>query len=226
MESFRAWKVGAPFYLPLLLGGIGLIFGFDAPLFWIFGAILFALGLFTLNFFRDPKRVVPSETTAVVSPADGKVVAVDELSESPHYDGPCKCVAIFLNVFDVHVNRAPYDGQVTFREHQPGRFVNAMSPEASELNEAVTLKLDTPAGPMTVRQVAGLVARRIVCLPVVSNTVVKGQRIGMIKFGSRTELYMPVSCSVRVQVGDMVKGASTILADAPPAETGMEHTNQ
>lgn len=167
---------------------------------------------FMLNFFRDPPRTVPPDSGAIVSPADGKVTTVEELASTPWYDGPCKRVSIFLSVFDVHVNRAPDDATVLKIDHKAGVFKNAMDPESSELNEAVTLWLQTPHGPMTVRQIAGLIARRIVCPVNPGETLLRGQRFGMIRFGSRTDVYLRADARVVVRPGDRVRGASSIVA--------------
>jgi phosphatidylserine decarboxylase len=219
MQGFSAWKVGLPYYGTLLGAGILLLaFSWSTP-YWPIGAVVLVAGLFTLNFFRDPPRKIPAEASAIVSPADGKVVAIEEFATSEVYDGPCTRISIFLNVFNVHVNRSPYAGRVTDRKYKKGKFLNAMAPESSELNESAAIRLETTLGPMTVRQIAGLVARRIVCLPKVMDELEKGQRFGMIKFGSRTELYLPRDCVVRVEVGQNVKGGSSILAEKVPEST-------
>lgn len=211
-EPFSAWKMGAPYYVPLLgVGGILTVTLAPYGLWWI-GAIVLSAGAFVLYFFRDPKREIPTDPRAVVSPADGTVVAIEELDESPHYDGPCKRISIFLSVFSVHVNRAPFDSLTEKVLYRPGRYINAMSAESSQVNESNAIWLSASPGAMTVRQISGAVARRIVCLPEVGNTLTKGQKIGMIKFGSRTELYLPPSVEICVALKQKVRGGSSIVA--------------
>ncbi len=170
--------------------------------------------LFTLYFFRDPRRTIPSDPGLLVSPADGTVT---EISTLPRVDGieePSVRIGIFLSIFNVHVNRSPCDGIVKTTRYTPGRFLDARDPKSGSLNEANAIVLDRPDGPVVVRQVAGTIARRIVCAIQENQKLERGQRIGMIKFGSRTELYVPqrVVAEVSVKVGDKVKGGETILA--------------
>lgn len=212
MRPFSAWKVGLPYYGPLLILGIALFF-FNVAL----GSLVLFVALAILGFFRDPPRSASSDASDIVSPADGAVVAIEELAETEHYDGPCKRVSIFLSVFNVHVNRLPYDAEIADIRYKRGKYKNAMSPESSEVNESNALWLETPFGPMTVRQISGAIARRIVCAVNVGDTLAKGEKIGMIKFGSRTELYLPVSAEICVKIKEKVKGATTVLARIPTA---------
>ena len=214
-KPFSSWKTGAPYYLPLVILGLGAVAYFVQAGQWYWGVLALAPGLFTLNFFRDPPRRITTDEREIVSPADGLVVDVSDMESTPHYDGPCKRVAIFLNVFNVHINRAPNDGTITRIDYKKGDYHNAASDAASELNEANTIRLDTPHGPMTVRQIAGLVARRIVCPRSVGDSLTKGEKFGMIKFGSRTELFLPVDAEITVSKGDKVKGGSSVLARMP-----------
>lgn len=172
-------------------------------------------GLYVLYFFRDPVRRITSDPREIVSPADGLVVEVAQLEETPYYEGPCIRVSIFLNIFNVHVNRMPDDGTIARVEYREGKYKNAMSAESSDVNEANTLWLDTRHGPMTLRQIAGLIARRIVCVAEVGETLRKGERFGMIRFGSRTELYLSPDVEVVVAVKDKVHGGSTVVARFP-----------
>ncbi len=214
--SFSGWREGARLYgIPNLLGILLLIAGNWAPIAGAVGGVCIAFGLFSLFFFRDPKRSIPSGNKIVVSPADGKIVLIDEPEHSPYFDGPCKRVAIFLSLFDVHVNRAPFAGMVVETSHQPGGYLNAANPEAGERNEAMTIRLDTERGPMTVRQISGLVARRIVCAVESGDALTTGERFGMIKFGSRTELYLPKDAEICVSMGEKVRGAATTIARFP-----------
>jgi phosphatidylserine decarboxylase len=140
------------------------------------------------------------------------VAAVEELEETPHYKGPCRRISIFLSIFSVHVNRAPFDGTIQDIRRKHGGFLIATKPEASERNESNDVWLETPRGPMTVRQITGVVARRIVCRAKVGDTLAKGEKFGMIKFGSRTELYLPRSAEVCVTASDKVKAGTSVVA--------------
>ena len=211
-NSFSAWKVGAPYYLPAIALGLG-----SAPFtagtgFLMASILLIAAGCFALFFFRDPPRRVAVDEGLIVSPADGKVVAIEDLESTPHYDGPCRRVSIFLSVFNVHVNRSPEAGVVRDVLYKEGQYKNAMNPESSKFNESNAIWIDTPSGAITVRQISGAVARRIVCKPSSGDTLSRGQKIGMIKFGSRTELYLPPGTEVLAKLRDSVRGASTVIA--------------
>lgn len=213
-SSFSAWKEGAFQYIPALLATI--VFAVLAArgyrIAWA-GAVLFGLyTLFALYFFRDPARAIPGDDTDAVSPADGKVVAIEDLDATPHYDGPCRRISIFLSPLNVHVNRAPLQGIVTKIRYQQGQYINAMKPEASERNESNAVWMQTPYGPVTVRQISGAIARRIVCRANIGQTFERGQKFGMIKLGSRTELYLPAQTEVCVKINDKVRAGSSILA--------------
>ena len=171
-----------------------------------------ALWLFVLSFFRDPERTLPADASVLVSPADGTVTDITEVASTPLLAEPCLRVGIFLSVFNVHVNRAPLSGRVGGLEYRPGRFLDARHPDCSRENEAQDILLEG-ACPVVVRQIAGLIARRIVCPLAVGATVERGQRIGMIKFGSRTELLVPKRLApvALVKVGDPVRGAASAL---------------
>lgn len=210
---FSAWGEGARMYgIPIVVGIGLLVAGIWVPIAGATGGVCVAFGLFTVFFFRDPNRTIPSGDGVVVGPADGKVVLIDEPEDSPHYEGPCKRVAIFLSLFNVHVNRAPFAGTVVDTSHQPGGYLNAAKLEAGDQNEAMTIRMDTARGPMTVRQIAGLVARRIVCPLQPGDELATGERFGMIKFGSRTELYLPLDAQICVKMGETVRGGSTVIA--------------
>jgi phosphatidylserine decarboxylase len=213
-KPFSSWKEGAPIYgAALVVGSVVTVLTWPTL---SLGSLAFLVpGLFALNFFRDPVRTIPDEPGAVVSPADGKVVEIAIVDESPFYDGACLRISIFLNVFNVHVNRVPVDATVTRIERQSGVYLNAMNPKSSTHNVANTLWLDTPHGPMTVRQITGAVARRIVCRAEAGDAYARGEKFGMIKFGSRTELYLPAAAHAEVRVGQTVKGGSSILARIP-----------
>jgi phosphatidylserine decarboxylase len=179
-------------------------------------AIAAAAGVALLAFFRDPRRVVPDDPSALLAPADGKVTEITQIADEPLVGGgPAVKIGIFLSVFDVHLNRSPCRGAIRSMEHRPGVFRNAMSARSSHDNESNTLVLDAGGGwgDVGVKQIAGLIARRIVCAAEVGETLEAGQRFGMIKFGSRTELYVgrPEQLDVVVRLGDAVRAGQTVL---------------
>lgn len=167
------------------------------------------LAAFFLWFFRDPERVIPSEPGAVVSPADGKVTSVATV----RMDGEAfKSISIFLNVFNVHVNRSPVSGIVRGARYEPGKYLNAMNPASAEQNERNTVTIEGDGHRVIFKQIAGLLARRIVFTKQVGDSVRRGERVGLIKFGSRTDVLIDPSAEVAVKVGENVKGGSSILA--------------
>jgi phosphatidylserine decarboxylase len=185
---------------------------------WISPLFLLLLG-FVGWFFRDPRRQVPPGRNTLVAPADGQVVLIDEVTDGEYVKEPCVRIAIFLSVFNVHVNRSPCAGQVEYVQRFPGGFAPAWRKETTEQNERNSLGIlgDGAVGRILVKQITGLIARRIVCVVKVGDRVDKGQRFGMIKFGSRTELYVAKRTGFmpRVAVGDMVKGGLTIIGEVP-----------
>jgi len=174
--------------------------------------VLTVLALFTLWFFRNPMHPVPADASLVVAPGQGKIVVVEEVEEPTYLGGPCRKISIFLSVFDVHVQRAPVSGTVEHRVYKPGTYAVAWLDKASEENEQASLGLRTPAGKVLVRQIAGLIARRIVTDPRVGQDVVRGDRIGLIRFGSRVDVFFPLEWEVTCQVGDRVVVGVTPLA--------------
>jgi phosphatidylserine decarboxylase len=183
---------------------------------WLFAplAILGPLWLFILSFFRDPERVIPTDPDAIVSPADGTVREVGEVEAPDFPGGRAYLVSIFLSVFNVHVNRLPRSGRVTAVQYYPGCFLDARRPECGVRNEQLWIDLEEASGtPLRIKQIAGAIARRIVCWLRPGDEVRRGDRLGMIKFGSRTDLLLPVNAvgEVLVRVGDKVRGGSTIL---------------
>lgn len=172
--------------------------------------------LFTVYFFRDPERAVPSEPNVVVSPADGEVVAIEEVEETEFTHKNMKRISIFLSIFDVHVNRAPIEGAILRSEFKKGAFLDARNPESSSQNQSRTWLFSDGKIEVVVRQITGAIARRIVAWYQPGDKVHRGERFGMIRFGSRTELYLPLEAEIIVQVGARVKGARSIVARIVP----------
>jgi phosphatidylserine decarboxylase len=184
---------------------------FSAWAFWFF-VLLF---LCTIAFFRDPNRVAPADPNVIVAAADGTVMDIVELDENEVLKNKCRRVGIFLSVFDVHTNRAPIDGRIVYCQHRPGLCVDARRPDCSEKNESMTWAFENSRVTIVVRQITGAVARRIVAWAKVGDDLKTGERFGMIRFGSRTELYLPLSATILVRIGDHVAGGATPIARLP-----------
>ena len=201
----------------LLFGGIALAGIVAAALWaWYLAPLPAAVLVFVLAFFRDPTRRVPVEPGAVVAPADGAVTEVTEVVEPQFLQVRAHKIGIFMSLVSVHVNRSPCGGRVEAVEHRPGRFLDARDPAASADNESNALAIGDAEGRgarVLVRQVAGVLARRIVCTAAVGDRLERGQRIGMIKFGSRAEVYVPVEAGfdVAVKIGESTKAGETVL---------------
>jgi phosphatidylserine decarboxylase len=206
-------KEGYYFGLPPLAGACVAFF-----LNWQLAAgVLFFLALFVFSFFRNPERVIPAEPGAIVSPGDGRVVVVTEEA----YEGrPGQRVSIFLAVWNVHVNRSPAAGTITRMDYRPGRFLAAMRERASFENEQNVFVLKTDTGEMVFKQIAGLIARRVVAWKKSGDVVARGERIGLVRFGSRVDIWVPKDAEIVVKVGANVKGGSSILARWPVAGAG------
>lgn len=169
-----------------------------------------------LAFFRDPHRNIPSDEDVLLSPADGKITDIETVDEPNFIEGKAVRIGIFLNIFNVHINRMPCAARVENITYKPGKYKNAMSPESARVNEAneiAIVKLDSPCDKLLVRQISGAIARRIVCAAAEGQEFAGGAKFGMIKFGSRTELYLPAREGVKciAQIGDKVKAGTTIL---------------
>ena len=191
------------FLLPLAI--VGVIFWFISPWSALLPATLLA---FVAYFFRNPHREIPSGPNLIVSPADGKVVKVSELP-----DGSGHTISIFLNIFDVHVNRAPVQGKITDVQYKRGVFKVAYDDEASRVNEQNVITILGQGIQVTVKQVAGLIARRVICWKKPGESVSRGELFGLIRFGSRVDVLVPKEVSILVTVGDRVKGGSSILGE-------------
>jgi phosphatidylserine decarboxylase len=193
---------------PLLLGVIAFTFGWT-----IAGVLLVCLAMFIFSFFRDPDRVIPSDPSAIVSPADGRVLVV---TDEEFAGRPGKRISIFLAIWNVHVNRSPAAGVMAKLEYCPGKFFAAMRERASTENEQNVISLATQSGEIVFKQIAGLIARRVVCWKKPGDTVARGERIGLVRFGSRADLWLPRDAEILAKVGDNVQGGSSILAYWPP----------
>lgn len=165
----------------------------------------------SLWFFRDPERSAGGDPSLVVAPADGRVMFVREVEEPRYLQGRAQVISIFLSLFDVHINRSPAAGEVEYKDHVPGRFVAAWAANVHEINERAYVGLNVRGQKLLVIQIAGLVARRIITWPKLGDQLTRGERIGLIRFGSCTHLYLPADASVSVKPGDRVKGGETIV---------------
>ncbi len=189
---------------------------FDQILIAVLAAVMAVLTVFTVFFFRDPPRSADAPAGALVSPADGKILAVERVEEPGFIRGPADKISIFLSVFDVHINRVPVNGRVEFVEFHRGRFWPAFKPQASEENQRAVIGILTPDGQrVIVKQITGAIARRIVCHLEAGDAAEAGDRFGMIRFGSRTELWVPAGSRIDVEPGDKVYGGQTILGRLP-----------
>ncbi len=204
-------REGWVFVAMALVGAVAL----SAAQVWFVAALAWAALLFIVQFFRDPPRVVPSERNAVLSPADGRIVRV-ETARDPYLDREALKISVFMNVFNVHSNRSPVDGTVVNAWYHAGSFLNAALDKASLENERSALHLRTDRGAdVTCVQVAGLIARRILCYAKPGDRLARGQRYGFIRFGSRVDVYVDRTARPRVAVGDTVYATESILADLP-----------
>ncbi|MBF0175546.1 MAG: phosphatidylserine decarboxylase family protein [Magnetococcales bacterium] len=202
-------REGWPF-IAAFAGGTALIAAFCPSVVGDIPPVL--LTLWCVWFFRDPERATPQEAGLLIAPADGRVVAVEEVAAAPLSGQPARKVSIFMNVFSVHVNRMPAAGRIQRQVYHPGRFLNAALDKASLENERMELLLVTDAGPVVVVQVAGLVARRIVCRAGEGSQWLRGERFGLIRFGSRVDLYLPRTAQVSLNIGDRTRAGETIVA--------------
>src|SRR5437870_12173587 len=199
---------------PLVLGGVSYLLHWYAA-----AAVLVFLAAFIFSFFRDPERVIPVEPGAVVSPADGRVVVV---TEEENAGRPGKRVSMFLAVWNVHVNRAPASGTITKLEYRPGKVLAAMRERASVENEQNVFTLSTDAGEMVFKQIAGLIARRVVSWKKDGEKVARGERIGMVRFGSRVDVWVPRTAEIVVRVGESETGGWSVVARWPAKAVASE----
>jgi len=182
---------------------------------WLLAIAFTVIALWVAYFFRDPERTGERGAQLVVAPADGKLILITEVDEPHFIRNRALRLSIFMNVFNVHVNRYPVDGTVRYIHYNPGRFLNAATEKSSLENEQMSVGLETKSGPILVRQIAGLIARRIVTYSKEGQVVKQGERMGIIRFGSRVDVFIPTSSKIRVKVGETSNAGVTVLADLP-----------
>ncbi len=182
---------------------------------WLAAFVLLLLALWVAYFFRDPERVGERGPALVISPADGKLIMITEVDEPSFIHGPAIRLSIFMNVFNVHVNRYPVDGVVKYIHYNKGKFFNAAAEKSSLENEQMSVGIDNGRHRLLVRQIAGLIARRIVTYGKLGATVKQGDRMGIIRFGSRVDVFLPLGSTVRARLGDVTAAGVTILAELP-----------
>ena len=173
---------------------------------------LFVMG-FVMFFFRVPQRNTLPGDNVVTSVADGRVVVVEKVFEAEHLNCECMQVSVYMDFFNVHVNYWPIDGEVTYYKYHPGKYMLAYLPKASELNEHTSVGIKSPYGEILFKQLAGTFARRIVCYAIPGNQEVKGDQCGIIKFGSRIDMYLPLDADIKVQIGDYVRACESVIAE-------------
>ncbi len=213
------WKIsresvsilGVLFLFFLLFLYLSLIKGHMSGWIGLGGIMIFMV--WTLYFFRDPDRNVPQNENLILSPADGRIVQIGTIDRLPFCEGTFKCVAIFLSLWDVHINRIPIDGNIKLIQYFPGRFYPAFTSSASKKNEQMLIGIESKIGSVFFKQIAGMLARRILCRLEKGQSVARGERFGMIKFGSRVELYLPMSVHLSVREGDRVKAGESIIGE-------------
>jgi phosphatidylserine decarboxylase len=193
---------------PIVLGIAALFLGWHILALQIAAFVLLALGTFILYFFRDPERIIPSDDLTIVSPADGRVL---EVVDEQFADRAGKRITIFLAVWNVHVNRTPLAGKISRIEYRPGKFQMAMRKTASVENEQNVIYLDTAHGQIVFKQIAGMIARRVVLWKKAGDQVQRGERIGIVRFGSRMDVWLPLEAAISVKPGDHVAGGSSVL---------------
>ena len=175
-------------------------------------SVLTVLMVFCLNFFRDPKRIIPKQKNLILSPADGKIIKIDEV-DNPNGDGRLKKISIFLSVFNVHINRMPVDGKFIDVKYVKGSFLAAFDHRASDNNERMEITMQTEFGIIKVKQIAGLVARRILCYANIGEKMEAGGRLGFIRFGSRTDIILPANINLQIELDQKVIGGETIIGE-------------
>lgn len=210
MKEENSSVIREGFYIALiivLLSLVSFVLGFI-----LVSTVFCLLALFVLFFFRNPERKIPGEDNTVLSPADGRVVDVKKINEDHYFHKEMICISIFLSIFNVHVNRSPYSGKVESVKYTKGKFLPAFREKASLLNEQNAIVISYKDVGILVKQIAGLIARRVVCWVKEGDQLERGQRLGLIRFGSRVDIFLPADVQIEVKVGDKVKGGETIIA--------------
>ena len=198
---------------PFIAGAVMIALLINIYVSWLWAIPFWIIAVFVLQFFRDPPRNIPALTKAILAPADGRIVAVEKLLD-PYLERDAIKISVFMNVFNVHSNRSPVDGEIRDKWYSPGKFINADLPKASLNNERNALWIKTGQGAdVTCVQVAGLIARRILCSANTGDHLNRGQRFGFIRFGSRVDVYLPTDVKINVNIGDKVYATSSILAE-------------
>jgi phosphatidylserine decarboxylase len=182
---------------------------------WLLAFVLTVLVLWVAYFFRDPERTGPRGADLVISPADGRVIEIVEVDEPAFIQGRAIRISVFMNVFNVHVNRYPVSGRVAYVHYNPGKFMNAAAEKASLDNEQMSIGVQGARHRVLFRQIAGLIARRIVTYSRVGDDAEQGERMGLIRFGSRVDVFVPVGSTIRAKVGDLPQAGVTVLAEMP-----------
>lgn len=206
MRTFPIIKDGFPYILTFLILSILFYFIF-LPLFFVSIVLL----CFVVFFFRNPQRQIPADENIIVSPADGKIMYITEIDEPSFLNSKAIKISIFLSVFNVHINRSPIEGVVRYINYRPGKFLPAFKSHASDINERNSIGIEGNNIKVLVHQITGFIARRIVCWSKEGTTLQKGERFGLIKFGSCTEIIVPTNVELNVNPGDVVKGGKTII---------------
>jgi phosphatidylserine decarboxylase len=183
---------------------------------WLLAFLLTVIALWVAYFFRDPERTGERGDQIVIAPADGKVVLISGVDEPEFMGGRAKRISIFMNVFNVHVNRYPVSGTIRYLKYNAGKFLNAAAEKSSLENEQMSVGIETKRGRVLVRQIAGLIARRIVTYSKIGEAVNQGDRMGLIRFGSRVDVFVPVDAKVLVKIGDMTIAGTTVIAELAP----------
>ena len=182
---------------------------------WLLAFVLLVVALWVVYFFRDPERTGPRGDRFVVSPADGRVVMITEVEEPAFLHSKAIRISIFMNIFNVHVNRYPVSGEVAYLHYNPGKFLNAASEKSSLENEQMSVGIESGGRKVLVRQIAGLIARRIANYARVGDSAMQGERMGIIRFGSRVDVFLPTDAKVIAKLGDTPAAGSTVLAELP-----------
>ena len=212
----RVAKEGVPFIVisgVLAVAALALANRTDSLWLWTIAAGLAIVAAWVVYFFRDPEREGARGDRLVVSPADGKIVMITEVHEPAFIRGPAIRISVFMNIFSVHVNRYPVSGAVRYTHYNPGKFLNAAVEKASLENEQSSVGIESPIGRVVVRQIAGLIARRILTYSRDGDRAAQGSRFGIIRFGSRVDVFVPTTCAVQVKLGEQVFAGLTVLAE-------------